>query len=199
MISTTRNQRAGLIPHLLTSGFVPSLLMFISWVNWFPTRNKSGSLIVVTMIFYIHSSIPVGAHGLRSARVMHPPAGPALMLLLGRRWLLPTRRRGQIIMPAKWSKFETCEPCFSSSYTHEEWTNDAQSTLADRSVPLAICMLCFSSSHEWWCSWAFDSPNPISNCLREWEWHMRLVCMPWIRSRKKRKTKQAVLPVTKAL
>jgi hypothetical protein len=30
MISTTRNQRAGLIPHLLTSGFIPSLLMFIS-------------------------------------------------------------------------------------------------------------------------------------------------------------------------
>jgi hypothetical protein len=30
MISTTRNQRAGLIPHLLTSGLIPSLLMFIS-------------------------------------------------------------------------------------------------------------------------------------------------------------------------
>jgi hypothetical protein len=26
-------------------------LMFISWVNWFPTKNKSGSLIVAIMIF----------------------------------------------------------------------------------------------------------------------------------------------------
>jgi hypothetical protein len=30
MISTTRNQRAGLIPHLLTSGLIPSLLTSIS-------------------------------------------------------------------------------------------------------------------------------------------------------------------------
>jgi hypothetical protein len=30
MISTTRNQRAGLILHLLASGLIPSLLMFIS-------------------------------------------------------------------------------------------------------------------------------------------------------------------------
>jgi hypothetical protein len=33
-------------------------LMFILWVNWFPTRNKSGSLIVAIMIFYIYLSIP---------------------------------------------------------------------------------------------------------------------------------------------
>jgi hypothetical protein len=42
MISITRNQRAGLIPCLLTSGLIPSLFGFISWVNWFLTRNKSG-------------------------------------------------------------------------------------------------------------------------------------------------------------
>jgi hypothetical protein len=30
MISTIRNQKAGLILHLLSSGFIPSLLMFIS-------------------------------------------------------------------------------------------------------------------------------------------------------------------------
>jgi hypothetical protein len=33
-------------------------LMSISWVNWFPTRNKSGSLIVDIMIFLLYLSIP---------------------------------------------------------------------------------------------------------------------------------------------
>jgi hypothetical protein len=62
MISITRNQRAGLIPHLLTSGLIPSLLMSISWVNWFPTRNKSGSLIAAIMIFLLYLWIPAGSN-----------------------------------------------------------------------------------------------------------------------------------------
>jgi uncharacterized membrane protein YraQ (UPF0718 family) len=54
MISITRNQRARLIPHLLTSGLILSLLMSIPWVNWFPTRNKYRSHIVAIMIFIYH-------------------------------------------------------------------------------------------------------------------------------------------------
>jgi hypothetical protein len=33
MIGRTRDRRAGLIPHLLTSGLIPSLLVYLSWAN----------------------------------------------------------------------------------------------------------------------------------------------------------------------
>jgi uncharacterized BrkB/YihY/UPF0761 family membrane protein len=37
-------------------------LMSISWVNWFPTRNKSGSLIAAIMIFLLYLWIPAGSN-----------------------------------------------------------------------------------------------------------------------------------------
>jgi hypothetical protein len=54
MINITRNQRAGLIPHLLNSRLILSFLISISWVNRFPTRNKSEHLIVGIMIFLLY-------------------------------------------------------------------------------------------------------------------------------------------------
>jgi hypothetical protein len=41
-----------------TNGLIPSLLVYLPWVNYFLTLNKSGSLIVEIMIFLLHLSIP---------------------------------------------------------------------------------------------------------------------------------------------
>jgi hypothetical protein len=60
MIGRTRDRRAGLDPHLLTSGLIPSLLVHLSWVNSFLVRNNSGSFIVAIIIFLLHLSIPIG-------------------------------------------------------------------------------------------------------------------------------------------
>jgi hypothetical protein len=51
LIGRTRDRRVELIP---------SLLVYISWVNQFWTRNKSRSLIVAIMIFLLYLPIPIG-------------------------------------------------------------------------------------------------------------------------------------------
>jgi hypothetical protein len=52
MIGRTRDRRARLNPHLLTSGLIMCLLAHLSLVNSFFTWNKSGSLIIVIIIFF---------------------------------------------------------------------------------------------------------------------------------------------------
>jgi hypothetical protein len=53
MIGRIRDRRAGLVPHLLISGLIPSFFVYLSWANKFSTRNKSRYLIVTIMIFFV--------------------------------------------------------------------------------------------------------------------------------------------------